>query len=128
MIFAGLSYFAAAFALLALAGFLLSRHRQSDLARRVAIVCFVSAVWAGLLAFSARLGERREWIEIAADSLRYGGWLFALSTSDARRFHPWIVRSAFALCAVLVLLAAIGAALAGTTLPFIDPVQLHSVS
>jgi len=128
MIFAGLSYTCATLALLVLAGILCSRYRHSDLARRVAIVCFVSAVWAALLGFSARLGERREWIEIAADALRYGGWFFALSTPNSRSFHPWLVRGGFVLCAVLVLLGFVGALAQGVPGVPADPVQLHNVS
>ncbi len=59
MIFAGLSYTCAAIALAVLTGLLLTRHRHSDLARRVAIACAVSALWAVLRACSSRLGERR---------------------------------------------------------------------
>jgi len=128
MIFAGISYTFASAALLVLAGILLTRYRNSDLARRVAIVCVVSAVWAGLLACSARLGERREWIEIGADALRYAGWLFALSPPNSRSFHPWIVRGGFVLCALLTFLAVVGALVQGSSAPFFDPVQLHSVS
>jgi putative PEP-CTERM system histidine kinase len=128
MIFAGVSYTVALFALLGLAGILSTRYRHSDLARRVAIVCFVSAMWAGLLAFSARFGAAREWIEIAADALRYGGWLFALSTPDTRSFHPWIVRGGFALCAALALLALLGAVTPVPAGQFLDPVELHNVS
>jgi hypothetical protein len=73
MIFAGLSYTCAAVAMVVLAGLLTTRYRHSDLARRVAIVCAVSAVWAGVLAFSARYGERRPWIEVGVMALRYAG-------------------------------------------------------
>jgi putative PEP-CTERM system histidine kinase len=129
MIFAGVSYTVALFALLALAGILSTRYRHSDLARRVAIVCLVSAVWAGLMAFSARLGVRRDWIEIAADALRYGGWLFALSIPDSRSFHPWILRSGFAMCAGLVVLAVFGALTQNSSFGrFLDPVGLHNVT
>ena len=128
MIFAGLSYTCAAVAMVVLAGLLTTRYRHSDLARRVAIVCAVSAVWAGVLAFSARYGERRPWIEVGVMALRYAGWLFALSTPNARSFHPWIVRGGFALCAALAVMALVGALMVtGTPLP-INPVVLHSAS
>jgi putative PEP-CTERM system histidine kinase len=128
MIFAGLSYTCAAFAMAVLAGVLFTRYRHSDLARRVAIVCTVSAVWAGVLAFSARYGDRRPWIEVGVMALRYAGWLFALSTPNARSFHPWIVRGGFALCATLAVLALAGG-LMGTGMPLpINPVVLHSAS
>jgi putative PEP-CTERM system histidine kinase len=128
MIFAGLSYTCAAVAMAVLAGVLLTRYRHSDLARRVAVVCAVSAVWAGILAFSARYGERRPWIEVGVMALRYAGWLFALSTPNARSFHPWIVRAGFALCAALAVIALGGALLVpGTPLP-LNPVALHSAS
>lgn len=125
MIFAGLSYTCAAVAMAVLTGFLLVRHRHNDLARRVAIVCAVSAVWAGVLAFSARYGERRPWIEMGVMALRYAGWLFALSTPNARSFHPWIVRGGFLLCAGLAVVALVGALLAGAALSM-DPTMLHS--
>lgn len=128
MIFAGLSYTCATLALLALAGILFTRYRNNELARRVAIVSFVSALWAALLGFSARLGERREWIEIAADALRYGGWFFALSTPDARSFHPWLVRGGFVLCALLLAAGLVGAWVQVPLNFLVDPVQLHSVS
>lgn len=128
MIFAGLSYTCAAFAMAVLTGILLTRYRHSDLARRVAIVCAVSAVWAALLAFSARLGERREWIGIAADALRYAGWLFALSIPNSRSFHPWIVRGGFLLCATLVIVSVSGAFVPVPALAALDPVRLHNAS
>jgi putative PEP-CTERM system histidine kinase len=128
MIFAGLSYTCAAVAMAVLSGVLLTRFRHSDLARRVAIVCAVSAVWAGVLAFGARYGERRPWIEMGVMSLRYAGWLFALSTPNARSFHPWIVRGGFLLCAALAVVSLAGALLLpGAPLP-INPGSLHSAS
>src|ERR1044072_6582685 len=128
MIFAGLSYTCAAIAMAVLTGMLLTRYRHSDLARRVAIVCAVSAVWAVLLAFSARLGERREWRSIAADALRYAGWLFALSTPNSRSLHPWILRGGFLLRAALVVLAFAGAFLPVPAVAAMDPVRLHNAS
>jgi hypothetical protein len=109
MIFAGLSYTCAAVAMAVLSGFLVTRYRHNDLARRVAMVCAVSAIWAGVLAFSGGFGDRRPWIEIGMMGLRYAGWLFALSTPNARSFHPWIVRGGFLLCSGLALVALVGA-------------------
>ena len=128
MIFAGLSYTCAFLAMAVLAGYLLTRHRQSDFARRVALVSFVSAIWAGLLAFSARYGERREWVELGALALRYAGWLFALSTPNARSLLTWMVRGGYVLCGALFMLALVGGLLADSTLSFIDPSALHSGS
>jgi putative PEP-CTERM system histidine kinase len=128
MIFAGLSYTCAAVAMAVLAGFLVTRYRHNDLARRVAIVCAVSAVWAGVLAFSGRYAERRPWIEMGVMALRYAGWLFALSTPDARSFHPWIVRGGFLLCAALAVIGLVGALMASATPMTINPAVLHSAS
>src|SRR5262249_48335366 len=79
-------------------------------------------------AFSARLGERRDWIGIAADALRYAGWLFALSTPDGRRFHPWIVRAGFLLCAGLFVVALIGAVFLPAAGSYVDPLRLRNAS
>ncbi len=128
MIFAGLSYTCAFLAMAVLAGYLLTRHRESDFARRVALVSFVSAIWAGLLAFSARYGERREWVELGALALRYAGWLFALSTPNARSLLTWMVRGGYVLCGALFMLALVGGLLAGSSVSFADPSVLHSGS
>jgi putative PEP-CTERM system histidine kinase len=128
MILAGFSYTCAAVAMAILAGLLTARYRHSDLARRVAVVAAVTAVWATLLAFSARLGDRREWIGIAADALRYAGWLFALSAPNGRRFHPWIVRAGFLLCAALFMVAIVGAVFVFPAGSYLDPVKLRNAS
>ena len=94
----------------------------------MALVSFVSAIWAGLLAFSARYGEHREWVELGALALRYAGWLFALSTPNARSLLTWMVRGGYVLCGALFMLALVGGLLAGSTVSFIDPSALHSGS
>src|SRR3954465_15836468 len=128
MILAGFSYTCAAVAMAILAGLLTTRYRHSDLARRVAVVAAVTAVWATLLAFSARLGDRREWIGIAAGALRHAGWLFALAAPNGRRFHPWIVRAVFLLCAALFMVAIVGAVFVFPAGSYLDPVKLRNAS
>jgi len=84
---------------------LLVRHRESELARRVAFACAATGVWSIAILMDLRLGEFSGWPAIAADGLRYAGWCAVLLSSAISGVHPWLSRGTIGVCGLITLVA-----------------------
>jgi putative PEP-CTERM system histidine kinase len=86
---------------------LLAKSRRGDITRRGALACFVTGLWALVLAGQASMGVRGAWSVLLMEAVRYGAWflvLRALAPVSSR----WLARASSLLVGVVSLYAIAG--------------------
>jgi putative PEP-CTERM system histidine kinase len=86
---------------------LLAKSRRGDITRRGALACFVTGIWALVLAGQASMGIRGAWSVLLMEALRYGAWFVALHAL-APVASRWLTRASTLLVAAVSLYALAG--------------------
>jgi putative PEP-CTERM system histidine kinase len=86
---------------------LLAKSRRGDITRRGALACFVTGLWALVLAGQASMGVRGAWSVLLMEALRYGAW-FLLLRVLAPVSSRWLARASSLLVAAVSLYAIAG--------------------